>query len=259
MGSMFIAARCAPHFQFNTNSSHHYTNSLVAIAFYRILSIICNISEEASEINWALSSQILLRIERPNCRAPRQKRPPPSSRHFVRLVVELGRFTYSFCIGKKYGVSCECRRKDSWVDVPEKRCKIPTLLQSSGSKVKANLTLPTIVPGFRYRYMGVWILSGHRAAIKPLFLPWICRVVIQYPTTFLALIDIIIIWHRWLQFRRSCIAADKTASPTAPLEDRRSYLLGDIVDVAIANEESVAPRREGRRSHRSRSSETSAF
>ena len=34
MGSMFIAARCASHFQFNTNSSHHYTNSLVAIAFY---------------------------------------------------------------------------------------------------------------------------------------------------------------------------------------------------------------------------------
>ena len=184
--------------------------------------------------------------------------PPQSSRYFVRLVVELGRFAYSFYIRKKYGLSCECRRKDSWVDVPEKRCKIPTL--SSGSKVKANLTLPTIVPGFRYRYMGVWVLSDNCAAIEPLLLPWICRVVIQYPTTFLALIDIIIIWHRWLQFRRSCIAADtETASPTAPLEDRRSYLLGDIVDVAIANEETVAPRREGRRSHPRRSSETSAF
>jgi hypothetical protein len=34
MGSMFLAARCASHFSFNINSSHHYTNFLVAIAFY---------------------------------------------------------------------------------------------------------------------------------------------------------------------------------------------------------------------------------
>ena len=163
MGSMFLAARCASHFSFNINSSHHYTNSLVAIAFYieYCPSFIKSVKKRASLIKHCrlkFFSVVNDQIAVPsgwNCPSPLS----PSSRHFVWLVVELGRFAYSFYIGKKYGVSCECGSKDTWVDVPEKRCKIPTLLQSSGSKVEANLTIPTIVPGFRYRYMGVWIFD----------------------------------------------------------------------------------------------------
>jgi hypothetical protein len=143
-----------------SNSSHHYTDSLVAIAFYIEYSPSFVISvKKRARLSKHCCLKSLFRSERPNCKPSCRNCPPPSSRFFVRLVVELGRFAYSFYIRRKYGLSCECRRKNSWVDVPEKRCKIPTLLQSSGSKVEANLTIPTIVPGFRYRYMGVWIFD----------------------------------------------------------------------------------------------------
>ena len=155
---MFLAARCASHFTFNINSSHHYTNSLVAIAFYieYCPSFIKSVKKRASLIKHCrlkFFSVVNDQIAVPsgwNCPSPLS----PSSRHFVWLVVELGRFAYSFYIGKKYGVSCECGSKDTWVDVPEKHCKIHTFLQSSGSKVVVNLTLPF------YRCMGVWILPN---------------------------------------------------------------------------------------------------
>ena len=157
---MFLAARCASHFPFNTNSSHHYTDSLIAIAFCieYCPSFVISMKKRVRLIKHCrliFFSVVNDQIAMPSGR----NYPPPSSRHFDRLVVELGRFTYSFYIRKKYGISCECRRKDSWIDVPEKRCKILTLLQSSGSKVEANKPKPTIVPGFRYRYMGEWIFD----------------------------------------------------------------------------------------------------
>ena len=170
---MFLAARCASHFPFNTNSSHHYTDSLIAIAFCieYCPSFVISMKKRVRLIKHCrliFFSVVNDQIAMPSGR----NYPPPSSRHFVRLVVELGRFTYSFYIRKKYGLSCEYRRKDTWVDLPEKRCKIPTFLKSSGSKVVANLTLPTIVHSFRYRCMDGWILPdiwyGCRAIVLQL-------------------------------------------------------------------------------------------
>jgi hypothetical protein len=170
---MFLAARCASHFPFNTNSSHHYTDSLIAIAFCieYCPSFVISMKKRVRLIKHCrliFFSVVNDQIAMPSGR----NYPPPSSRHFDRLVVELGRFTYSFYIRKKYGLSCEYRRKDTWVDLPEKRCKIPTFLKSSGSKVVANLTLPTIVHSFRYRCMDGWILPdiwyGCRAIVLQL-------------------------------------------------------------------------------------------
>jgi len=152
---MFIAARCASHFQFNTNSSHHYTNSLVAIAFYieYCPSFLISVKKRARLIEHCrlkffsvLNDQIAV----------------PPGRNVPRLPLAISSGWLSNWVGLRTASASERNMVlavnavvISGVDVPEKRCKIPTLLQSSGSKVKANLTLPTIVPGFRYRYMGV--------------------------------------------------------------------------------------------------------
>jgi hypothetical protein len=116
-GSMFPAAGCASHSIpiYYTTTQQYSTDSLVAIAFYLEFcpSFVMPLNNRARLMKLCrlkafsgVNGQIIAVPPGSNC-------PPPSSRHFVLLIVELGRCAYSFFNEKKNGVSCECRRKDS--------------------------------------------------------------------------------------------------------------------------------------------------